>query len=283
MPQCDTIVAMDSHDPTVSVIITTHDRPSSLQRAIQSVLRQSRTDFELIVVDDASPGRVTEETVHAFHDPKIRYIRNKYNQGGAISLNIGLRAAKGTYIAILDDDDIWVDDKKLSKQIQFLKQHEDYVLVGTNAIVVDAKTQREINRTTFPQNDLAIREVILRNNPFSHSSVLYRRSVAVSIGGYKEKLIRGKDYDLWLRLGMQGKFAILPDHALQYSETLPDAHALVKRRFVDARASAAVVLENRKSYQHFWRAYCTHIIRTLLFSALLLMPFLYSMYRKIVK
>lgn len=266
--------------PIVSVIITTFNRPLVLREAIKSVLDQNFSDLELIVVDDASPGEETAHTVSSFSDSRIRYIKNNTNKGGTASLNIGLRAATGKYVAILDDDDIWIDHEKLSKQIKFLDSHPEYVLVGTNAIIVDSGTKIEITRSNWPADDAEIRKTILSANPFAHSSVVYFRDKALSVNGYDEELPRGKDYDLILSLGMLGKIEILKDYSLMYREAVPNTKDLIARRLKDTRATAAVLWKHKSEYPNFSGAYMRVMTRVLAFRALSVLPFLYNLHRK---
>ncbi|MDP3956700.1 MAG: glycosyltransferase family 2 protein [bacterium] len=264
----------------VSVIITTFNRPKVLREAIKSVLDQDFSDFELIVVDDFSRGEETKQVISSFSDARICYIKNKTNEGGTASLNNGLRAAKGKYIAILDDDDVWICREKLRKQVEFLDGHPDYVLVGTNSIIVEGETKKEMTRSKWPQNDLELRRNFFHENPFAHSSVMYLREVALVAGGYDKLLPRGKDYDLMLTLGTHGKMAVLSDYSLMYSEAVPSDAELIKKRLVDAQATAKVLCKHRREYPGFLGAYTRVAARVFVFRLLTVVPMLYKFYRK---
>ena len=106
------------NDPLVSVIIPTRNRAKFLARAIESVLKQKYSKIECIVVDDASMDN-TKEAVLAFNDSRILYLRNKVRIKASGSRNRGIKAAKGHYIAILDDDDEWLPDKIKKQVIKF--------------------------------------------------------------------------------------------------------------------------------------------------------------------
>jgi glycosyltransferase involved in cell wall biosynthesis len=117
---------------TVSVIIPTFNRAHLINRAIQSVLSQTYRDFELIIIDDASNDG-TEETAKkiissnkSFHDPQIIYIKNRVRKGGSAARNIGIKLAKGKYIAFLDDDDEWLPTK-LSEQVNIMNRSNENV------------------------------------------------------------------------------------------------------------------------------------------------------------
>lgn len=264
----------------ISVIITTFDRSSLLKEAIRSVLNQDFSDFELIVIDDASSDEGIAQVFNSFTDARIHYVRNNKNEGSAASLNIGLGQATGKYVAILDDDDAWQDSQKLSKQVEFLKSHRDYVLVGTNAIVVNSETKEEMTRTNFPSEDAVIRQTIFRANPFAHSSVMFVRESALSVGGYDETLSRGKDYELMLKLGKIGKVTVLPDYTLMYREAMPKNSELIKRRLKDAEATRVVLWKHKGEYSGFWGAYMRVLSRVYIFRILTIAPFFYTFYRK---
>ncbi len=259
--------------PLVSVVITTFNRPQYLREAMQSVLAQVYRAIELVVVDDASDPE-TRQAVESFRDPRIRYIRNDRNLGSAESLNQGLRAATGTYVAILDDDDLWLSEEKLSRQVAFLEANPEYVLVGTNVVVVDFETGKEIVRSRASSNDEDIKKNFLLVNPIAHSSVLYRREAAVRVGGYDVVLDRGKDYDLWLKLARKGKVTVLPDYFLKYREVPVGGKArnALAMRAKDAKFKLRVVWRHRREYPHAARALATELCRLGLFVALIRFP-----------
>jgi len=200
--------------PTVSIITPTYNRSKQLSEAIQSALSQSYGDFEMIIVDDCSTDD-TEALVVKYNDPRIKYIKLGKNSGGSlIPRQTGLEISEGKYIAILDDDDFWANENKLLLQVKYLDEHGDCVLVGTNSVSVNGDGEI-IRYHNYPQDDNSIRGTILGMNCFFHSSVMYRKEVIKTIGGYKAIKNRYysnfcNDYDLWLRMGLVGKLAILP-------------------------------------------------------------------------
>ena len=111
---------------TVSVVIPTYNRAELINRAIESVLQQTYSDVEIIVVDDASEDE-TESAVKKIKSDKLRYIRLKQNGGACKTRNMGIRAAKGNYVAFLDSDDMWKTDK-LEKQMAFLREKKAEVV-----------------------------------------------------------------------------------------------------------------------------------------------------------
>ena len=248
----------------VSVIITTYNRPELLRKAIQSVLDQDFKDFELIVVDDGSDAE-TEKAVKNFNDSRIIFIRNSKNLGGTKSLNIGLDKSKGKYICPLDDDDEWIDSQKLSKQFNFLENRPDYVAVGTNAevkLLGENSKLIKILKTNIPLSDEEIRNKLIFTNQVPHVSSMYRRDKAFKVGSYDESLERGKDWDLFLKLGKVGKLANIPDVSVRFDEKRK-----VKLKYKDSKAKLRIIWKH-KDYPHFLRAFVIELIRMCAFRVL---------------
>jgi len=192
-------------NPRVSILMLTYNRPQFLGTAIESILAQTFQEWELLVVHD---GPNTEIPVIMAEwqrrDPRIRYLRRAVPGNIAEASNYGLAHASGEYIAVLDDDDYWVCEDKLAKQTAFLDANPEYVGCSGGLIVVDTKG-REQMRYLKPQRDETIRRHALMANPMTHSAGMYRRKVALAVGGYDESLAGFQDWDLWLKLGKAGK------------------------------------------------------------------------------
>lgn len=199
-------------NPKVSIILPSYNGGGYIKWAVESVLAQSYSEWEMIVIDDGSSDS-TESIVKEYvdKDSKIIYFKNEVNLGIQKSLNKGIKEAKGEYIARIDDDDEWIDKDKLKEQVEFLEKNKDYVLVGTGAIVVNVEG-KELFRYLLPETDQQIRSKLLSKNCFVHSSVLFRKETALKFNGYSEEenVKHLEDYDLWLKLGTIGKLANLP-------------------------------------------------------------------------
>jgi len=243
-------------NPTVSVIIPTYNRAHMVGRAIQSVLNQMYKEFELIVVDDGSTDN-TEEVVKGFGDERLRYIRLSEKSGGsAVPRNTGLKVARGEYIACLDDDDSWLDRDKLKAQVEFLSNNLDYVLVGTNSIVVD-ENGRELSRTLFAEKDNEIRNKLLEQNCFFHSSVMYKKSAAMIFSGYSQ--VKGtrysnysNDYELWLIMGTLGRLANLSMYGIKHTASPTDISK--KSRTSLCIKDIRLIRKYKDEYPNYWRA-----------------------------
>jgi len=201
--------------PTISINIATYNRGRFITEAIESVLAQTFNDWELIIIDDASTDNTAEIVRPYLADPRIKYLKNETNQNISLTRNRGLKESQGKYIAILDSDDLWCDQEKLTKQYDFLEKNPDHCLVGTGIIVVDEQGQ-EKSRYLNPETDKEIRNKILAKNTFAQSSVLYRKEAVLEVGSYNPNLNGIEDYDLWLKLGTKYKLANLPSYSLKY-------------------------------------------------------------------
>lgn len=243
--------------PCVSVCMVTYNRVDFLPLAIESVLRQEFSDWEMIIVDDASTDN-TKEVVQRYvsKDARIRYYRNDTHKKISDSRNYSLKQSYGEYVAILDSDDVWHDPQKLKKQVTFFQKHPDYVLIGTGVIVIDAYGI-EKRRYKNLLLDKDIRANIYACNPFAHSSVMYRRKDVLGIGGYDTTLETAEDYDLFLRLGTVGKFANLNDYLIQYR--VHGSNITVTDRFQTMILNVVLV----RKYKGIYTGYCRAMIRRL--------------------
>lgn len=202
--------------PAVSVVLPVFNGLPFLNEAINSVLHQSFTDFELIIINDGSSDG-SAQLLETFNDPRIR-LSHQTNRGLAATLNIAIRQAKGRYIARQDQDDVCLPDR-FAKQVAFLDANPNVGLLGTAAeIWVGAdKTERVLRHLA---NNSELQFDLLFNNHFVHSSVMLRKEVFSVVGGYVEDPILQppEDYELWSRVARNYQVANLPDVLLAYRE-----------------------------------------------------------------
>jgi len=203
-------------DPLVSVLLPVYNCERYLADAIDSILSQTFSDFEFIIVDDGSTDR-SSEVMADFRDERIRIIRQE-NRGLAATLNRGIGLAIGKYIARQDQDDLSYPDR-LAQQVDFMETHSDCVLLGTWAQIMEI--DRVVNRFhRHPVDEAELRYLMLFNNPFVHSSVMLRRTALAQIGGYTTDPERQppEDFELWSRLARAGGIANLGEVLLAYRE-----------------------------------------------------------------
>ncbi len=256
----------------ISIILPVYNGEKYIKDAIQSVLNQSFLDWELLVIDDASTDK-TREIIEEFSrkDKRIIYIKNEENLGIQKTLNIGLKHAKGEYIARIDDDDAWIDSIKLEKQIRFLEENKDHVLVGTGVINVDEKNH-ELFRFLNPLTDIEIKKKLLTKNCFIHSSVVFRRDIAMKFGGYDETehTKHVEDYDLWLKLGSVGKLANLPLYGVKFM--MRKSSLSGKNKKEQFRKDLLLAKQYRNMYPNYYEALIRGYMRLLLYGVFDLLP-----------
>jgi glycosyltransferase involved in cell wall biosynthesis len=193
--------------PRVSVVMGVRNGQPWISEAVGSILGQTASDLELVVVDDGS----TDQTVpflEGIGDPRLLVVRQA-PAGLTSALNRGLRMARAPLIARMDADDLAHPDR-LSRQVAFFRAHPEVGLLGTGCQEISGSG--EILRTIVPpQDDGAIRRVLIRRNPFVHSSVAFRRTVLDATGPYDQTFSVAQDYDLWMRMSRVTRMANLSD------------------------------------------------------------------------
>jgi glycosyltransferase involved in cell wall biosynthesis len=241
----------------VSILLPLYGRTGYLSEAIESVLAQDFQDWELIIISDPPLTAEAREIISHYlqKDKRIIFFENKNKLGFPASLNLGMKMAKGEYIARIDDDDIWFDFRKLRKQIEFFEKNKEYGVVGGGAIVIDEKG-RELYCFLEPETDEEIRNYILFRNPFLHSSVVFKKEIAKKAGGYNEKVPGSCDYDLWLRMGRFVKFYNLPDYLIKFRlpTSYRDKKSVRLQRIQRTLEKIEIIKQYRKEYPHFFRA-----------------------------
>jgi glycosyltransferase involved in cell wall biosynthesis len=201
--------------PLVSVLLPVYNAERYLAAAVESILQQRFSDFELLLIDDGSQdqsGQILQ--AYAERDPRIRLIR-RANRGLIATLNEMLALALGEFLARMDADDIATPDR-LALQVQFLQQHPEVVCVGGAFDLIDAQG-RTVQWVPMPEQDAEIQEMLLIGRTvINHPAALIRRSALLQIGGYDSTMPTVEDLDMLLKLGEIGKLANLPDSVLQY-------------------------------------------------------------------
>lgn len=199
---------VESQVPRVSVVMAVYNGAPFLRLAIDSVLAQTFTNFDLIIVDDGS----TDETaviLDSYTDPRVLTFTNPTNIGQTRSMNRGLEHVRGTYIARQDADDV-SHPTRLQEEVAYLDAHPQVGLIGTSYRLVDAAgTVLGIEQP--PADDASLRQRLVDGNVFCHGSVMIRRSCLDAAGGlYHPDFRVTQDYELWLRLAEHCQVANLP-------------------------------------------------------------------------
>ncbi|MBI5324347.1 MAG: glycosyltransferase [Ignavibacteriae bacterium] len=189
--------------PRISVLMSVFNGEKYLTEAIQSILEQSFSDFEFIIVDDGSTDS-SREIINSFNDSRIKPIINGENIGLTKSLLKGYEYCHGEFIARMDADDISLPDR-FKKQIEYFDKHPEVGVLGTNAYAIgnNSKLKYKIN---YPENHSFINWSLLFSNPICHPSVMIRKIVIEKFGFYNDEFQRSQDYDYWIRLISNVKF-----------------------------------------------------------------------------
>lgn len=197
--------------PLVSVVMSVYNGEEYLRQSIDSILNQTFTDLELVLIDDGSTDK-TKQIIQSYKDDRIIFI-SRENRGLVASLNEGIKKARGFYIARQDDDDISLPTR-LEKQIQAFHENADLVVCGTFAAFISQGGAFERNYATpFLAPDLSRR--LFLGSSLVHGSVMIRKEELVGAGAYREEAWPAEDYDLWLRL-TKYKIEVVPEVLYEY-------------------------------------------------------------------
>jgi glycosyltransferase involved in cell wall biosynthesis len=194
--------------PKVTVLMSVYNGKKYLREAIDSILGQTFTDFEFLIIDDGSTDS-SADIIRSYSDPRVRFIRNEKNMGLTRSLNKGIRLATGEYIARQDADDISLPER-LEKQVRFLDQNKDVGLVGTYFFMINEAGKTICVWNRLPEG-IDLKKILLKGNPFGHGSVMFRAECIEKVGPYREEFKSVQDYDLWLRISEVYDVANIPE------------------------------------------------------------------------
>lgn len=236
--------------PSITVLMSVYNSERWLKESLSSVLNQTFTDFEFIIVNDGSTDSSSQIIdICAREDRRIRVVI-KQNTGLADSLNQGIQMAKGEWIARIDADD-FCEPNRLEVQYDFAKSHPSLILIGSGLTEINewGKERRVYN---YPNHHKQLLNSLIRRGKFfAHSSALYRTATVRRLGGYRPRIKRAQDRDLWLRLSEVGEMACINEplvcirkHAEQIS--LEDCGL---RQLIDSNVALVSYYLRQKGYQ----------------------------------
>ena len=205
------------NNPTVSVIVTTFERKTLLAKTIRSILNQSYSNLELIVVDNYSSYDICQ-FIQGFKDDRIKLYQNRNDGIIAVNRNFGVDKSVSDYIAFCDDDDVWYKDK-LQSQMKVLLANPDLVLNSALALKKGYKSllfQRNFG-VLYRKYSLD-RNCLVKLNPIILSTVVLKKSAFLKLNGFSESkdLISVEDLDLWLRISNLGRISITNEILIDY-------------------------------------------------------------------
>jgi len=206
--------------PSLSVVMPVYNSERHLEAALASILEQSYTDFEFIVINDGSTDG-SSRILHAFAEKDSRiHLYERPNTGYCRALNEGLGYARGEFFARMDADDVALRDR-FERQVVYLREHPECAVLGGRVLLIDDDGDpiREMcHEQTHEEIDTAHMEG--KGGTIVHPAMMARRSAMEAIGGYDESCEFAEDLDLFLRLAEHGRVANLPGIVLHYRQHL---------------------------------------------------------------
>ncbi len=212
---------------SVSILMPVYNGKAHLEDAINSILKQTYRDFELITVDDASSdGSLSILQGYAKQDSRIKVITNNKNIGLTRSLIKAIEMAQGRYLARQDADDISLP-QRLEKQIDFLENNKEYGAIGTSARVIGSNGDF-IRNAYVPKTWFMTRQILRFGNCFLHGSMMFRKEAYIDAGGYRSSFSLGQDFDLWLRISKKSKMRNMHEILYCWRETGDNSFSSIK-------------------------------------------------------
>ena len=237
------------NSPEVTVLLSCYNGERWLAEAIDSVLNQTFEGFEFIVVDDGSTDNsLAIINNYAVQDSRIIVIA-KNNTGLADSLNAGIKKARGKWIARLDADDICLP-MRLELQLATAKAKPDVIYIGTGLFLMD-EVGNVSKSFSYPRRHAALLKSLTHIGMFpAHSSAFYRADIVLEIGGYRPRIKRAQDWDLWLRLSEKGALTSIPETLIKlrlHSGQISHEES-GRRQIIDSRCAATSYWIRRMGY-----------------------------------
>jgi len=206
-------------NPKVSVLMPAYNAEEYIGEAIESILNQTFTDFECIIIDDCSKDKtwdIIQE--YAKKDKRIRPFKNEKNLKLSATLNKGIGLCRAEYIARMDADD-WCYPYRLEKQYTVISTNSNIgILGGTMEVCNESLEVKNIRKYHITNEE--IRKYIFKYSPFCHATTIYRKDIVQSVGGYNIDLYDAEDYDLYFRIGKISEFRNIDDvlYKMRYNE-----------------------------------------------------------------
>ena len=195
--------------PLVTVLMTCFNAELTIKESVMSIVNQDFTDWELLLVDNKSDDRSIDQ-IRFLQDDRIRIVLPPIHLERTAALNFGIKNCRGRYVAILDADDI-SEPSRLSNQVAMLNVDHELVGVGTFFSVIDQEG-KEITRTSFDNDPLAISRQMSHNLLLVHSSMMFRSESCSKVNAYRSEYKYAADFALWLDLLQIGKLGAVPKY-----------------------------------------------------------------------
>jgi glycosyltransferase involved in cell wall biosynthesis len=255
----------------ISIILATKNGSLYIEKAIDSILTQTYSEFEIIVISDGSTDNTIDIVKNIqINEPRIKLYELKENIGPGRARNLAILGGTiqgvtvspslGEYISIIDDDDLWLSKEKLFNQKEYLDNNKDIVVVGSSRVAFVNERNGHTWWLKNSEDPDHIRKSMLGYNPIITSSVMFRKSAYIACGGFSPAYL-AEDYDLWLSMGKLGKISNISGCDTQY--TIRNGSASKSRQMEMNKAVLALAIKYRKDYPNFLYAFikgCARIV-----------------------
>ncbi|WP_138501896.1 glycosyltransferase family 2 protein [Nostoc sp. PA-18-2419] len=205
--------------PKVSIIIPAYNAMNYLPETLKSILFQTFSDFEVLIINDGSTDNIVQ-WARELPDPRVRLIVQE-NQGVATARNTGINHAKGKYIAFLDADDLW-EPTKLEKQVNYLINHPEVGLLHTSMTLIDSQGNSSGRVITSNAEGNALKK-LLEQNTVVTSSVIVRYFCLKNVGEFNKDLRYSQDWEMWVRIATRYSFAVIKEPLVYYRQHFNNA------------------------------------------------------------
>mgnify|MGYP000225793700 CR=1 FL=1 len=245
--------------PLISIVTPTYNRSEFLAEAVNSVLGQTYSNFELLIIDDGSTDDTRELVASYQQDPRIRYFYQS-NQGQSVARNRGIAESAGDFICFLDSDNAWLPKKLERSLLEFQRFPETQVVYG-DSILID-ENSAEIGKSTMKRYSGRITANLLKDNFVSMNTTMTRRHCFEEMGGFNESDRIAEDYELWLRFSTKFEFHYIPEFLGCYRKMDNQISSDKQRRFegnerlllkfLEQYPDAVTGRERRRGLSHFY-------------------------------
>lgn len=206
---------MRNNNPLVSVLIPTYNSAEFVKDTVKSIMNQTYQNIEIVITDDAS----TDGTIEILEklekeDKRIKLTKNKKNLGITDNMNSGIHKCNGEYIAILDGDD-WAYPYRIEEQVKVMEDNPKVVLCSGYMDICDEDLNIQTTRS-YPLSDDEIRKAMVRYDPISHTTSMWRKDALLKTGLYSKKFPICRDYDLIVRISEFGEYQNIPKPLIKY-------------------------------------------------------------------
>ncbi len=239
--------------PKVSILMTSYNHEKFIGESIESVLEQTFTDFELIIVDDRSTDS-SFKIIKSFKDERIIAIQNKRNMGPEYAFEIMRKMAKGKLVAIADSDNVWEKDK-LQKEVDFLEKHPKYTAVFTRANIIDeygnpytdeSSAYHDVFNVENRSRQEWLKRFFYRKNCLCHPSLLIRREAYEECGMIVDGLWQVPDFYKWIKLCLKKEIYVLEDKLINFR---------VHRNNISGEHSVENILRSNNEFYHIYELF----------------------------